>query len=678
MGNTRDTGYLRNLVAYDASGNIVLPANLTVNGNLLVATQSYVTTQINNLINGAPALLDTLDELAAALGDDANFASTITTSIAGKLSLTGGTLTGALNGTSATFSSFITAQSTGGSGLRVYGGSGTNQWDMYLNGTNLRFSDNTGTGSFVVDRPATFSSRVGVAGAAATYPITVYNASNGTTAAFGGTARGIRIDNDGTFSSGRSTIFGVDSSFYGSYQPLSIESSSLTLQAVTGGNVGIGTSDPQSQLHLSSTTPIMSFTDSNSFTDPLDRFIIRASENQGNVQWYDDSAATTLNIMTFRESGNVGIGTTSPIYALSVVKNTNEWIGQYKNYGSNAYGLQIDLSGSTGPTGGFVFGAYSQIGTGLFLKNNGNVLIGTTTDAGYKLDVAGDTRSNRLYLETNANSIFTKSNNASYNRFLYAGSNLHVVFTGGTTANGGGIGVNNFVDTIRIFNLQNNGDTFVLGNLGIGISPTAKLHIVTPAGADFQTAINLEKAGGYGNVFLQSYYIDVPNYGLAVKVGNVTGMVVNGAGNIGMGTTSPIVKLDVTGTTRVRSASSSIFTTSKYYSVSPNSTSDIFFDVNSEFGVGTGGYILVEITLSAYGNAGSGGGVYKYIAGGYSGHTIANAGYHKYEVIANTVGGNVSSITVYNPTWNVYGTTIVNSAGYVIVGVMEIRVTTTY
>jgi hypothetical protein len=88
---------------------------------------------------------------------------------------------------------------------------------------------------------ATFSGRVGVAGAAATYPITVYNASNGTTAAFGGTARGIRIDNDGTFSSGRSTIYGVDSSFYGSYQPLSIEASSLALQAVSGGNVLIGT-----------------------------------------------------------------------------------------------------------------------------------------------------------------------------------------------------------------------------------------------------------------------------------------------------------------------------------------------------------------------------------------------------------------------------------------------------
>jgi hypothetical protein len=33
---------------------------------------------------GVPAALDTLDELAAALGDDANFAATITTSLAGK------------------------------------------------------------------------------------------------------------------------------------------------------------------------------------------------------------------------------------------------------------------------------------------------------------------------------------------------------------------------------------------------------------------------------------------------------------------------------------------------------------------------------------------------------------------------------------------------------------------
>jgi hypothetical protein len=55
------------------------------------ATQSYVSTQINNLINGAPGLLDTLDELAAALGDDANFASTVTTALAGKQASLNGT-----------------------------------------------------------------------------------------------------------------------------------------------------------------------------------------------------------------------------------------------------------------------------------------------------------------------------------------------------------------------------------------------------------------------------------------------------------------------------------------------------------------------------------------------------------------------------------------------------------
>jgi hypothetical protein len=68
-----------------------------------------------------------------------------------------------------------------------------------------------------------------------------YNSANGTSAGFGGTAYGIRVDNGGAFSAGRSTIFGVDNTFTGSYQPLSIEASSIALQAVTNGNVLIGT-----------------------------------------------------------------------------------------------------------------------------------------------------------------------------------------------------------------------------------------------------------------------------------------------------------------------------------------------------------------------------------------------------------------------------------------------------
>lgn len=53
-----------------------------------IATESYVdsavTVAVNNLINSAPSALNTLDELAQALGDDANFATTVTNSLSQK------------------------------------------------------------------------------------------------------------------------------------------------------------------------------------------------------------------------------------------------------------------------------------------------------------------------------------------------------------------------------------------------------------------------------------------------------------------------------------------------------------------------------------------------------------------------------------------------------------------
>ena len=49
------------------------------------ATEEYVQQQLNALIDGAPEALDTLKELAAALGDDANFASTMIQELAGKV-----------------------------------------------------------------------------------------------------------------------------------------------------------------------------------------------------------------------------------------------------------------------------------------------------------------------------------------------------------------------------------------------------------------------------------------------------------------------------------------------------------------------------------------------------------------------------------------------------------------
>ncbi len=64
------------------------------NNTTRVATTAFVSTAINNLINGAPSALDTLNELAAAMNDNASFSTTVTNSLATKMPLAGGEFTG--------------------------------------------------------------------------------------------------------------------------------------------------------------------------------------------------------------------------------------------------------------------------------------------------------------------------------------------------------------------------------------------------------------------------------------------------------------------------------------------------------------------------------------------------------------------------------------------------------
>jgi hypothetical protein len=95
------------------TGDVNIGGNITVNGSAdftnttlnnvsdpttaqQAATKNYVDTQINNLIGGAPETLDTLNEIAAAINDDSNVYTTLTSSIATKLSLSGGTMTGVI------------------------------------------------------------------------------------------------------------------------------------------------------------------------------------------------------------------------------------------------------------------------------------------------------------------------------------------------------------------------------------------------------------------------------------------------------------------------------------------------------------------------------------------------------------------------------------------------------
>ena len=79
------------------------------------ATESYVGTQITNLVDSSPATLNTLNELAAALGDDPNFATTTANSIGLKAPLAGPSFTG-----NATFAGDIGIGISPGENLHIF------------------------------------------------------------------------------------------------------------------------------------------------------------------------------------------------------------------------------------------------------------------------------------------------------------------------------------------------------------------------------------------------------------------------------------------------------------------------------------------------------------------------------------------------------------------------------
>tara|TARA_B100000886_G_C20421612_1_gene491865 strand:+ start:96 stop:1079 length:984 start_codon:yes stop_codon:yes gene_type:complete len=89
--------------ALEVDGTTDLDGTTNINGALTLSASaqgtinSLITTGTQAVIDGAPGALDTLNELAAALGDDSNFAGTMTTNLAGKVAKAGDTMSGDLN-----------------------------------------------------------------------------------------------------------------------------------------------------------------------------------------------------------------------------------------------------------------------------------------------------------------------------------------------------------------------------------------------------------------------------------------------------------------------------------------------------------------------------------------------------------------------------------------------------
>lgn len=84
-GNVTVDGSIARLASPTFTGTPAAPTAALGTNTTQLATTAFVRAEVAALVDGAPALLDTLNELAAAMGDDPNFVTTITNSIATKL-----------------------------------------------------------------------------------------------------------------------------------------------------------------------------------------------------------------------------------------------------------------------------------------------------------------------------------------------------------------------------------------------------------------------------------------------------------------------------------------------------------------------------------------------------------------------------------------------------------------
>lgn len=108
----------------EVSGDATLLNNVSVVGDLIIATQpntdnstkaastAFVKNVVSELVGAAPGALDTLNELATALGGDASFSTTVTTNLAAKAPLSSPALTGTPTAPTATATTSTTQVAT--------------------------------------------------------------------------------------------------------------------------------------------------------------------------------------------------------------------------------------------------------------------------------------------------------------------------------------------------------------------------------------------------------------------------------------------------------------------------------------------------------------------------------------------------------------------------------------
>jgi hypothetical protein len=290
---------------------------------------------------------------------------------------------------------------------------------------------------------------------------------------------------------------------------------------------------------------------------------------------YHNNSASGTNRFLIDQNGNVGIGTTNPDGLLNL-KHTSSSSSVAND--ATAYALTLNFEGATGDYGRHIairdasgqavaaIGGYDEgtVGaTGLFfatgnattaaqevmmIDSSGNVGIGTTNP------------SRQLEVSNTGDSIIRIAGDSDNDTGELGDAVLEMTTDGGgqgwtiRSANvGGGTGdfkVNTFIGGTESNKLLIDRD----GNVGIGTtSPSEKLHI---SSSDQSTArirlSNTNTGSGGDNIDLVAGVHNVTQDGFSVynATSNQTQLVIQGGGNVGIGTSTPSYKLDVAGTIR--------------------------------------------------------------------------------------------------------------------------------